>query len=177
MIDLNFINPEEQIEMHKEKIILVVRDVFAFLVITTALVSSVMLVGRNIMQESIADITDSSTLVKIQENEINVAIKRINTRLKNIDTLQKQYQVWTPTLASITSTIPANNQLTSFVLDTETRVIQVKGISKTRESLLALKSSLESDGHVASVDLPISNLLSKEDIEFSLTIHLKNLEE
>jgi len=46
--------------------------------------------------------------------------------------------------------------------------IVIEGISSTREALLSFKRSLEQESIFSLVDLPISNLASDKDIEFTI---------
>ncbi len=48
--------------------------------------------------------------------------------------------------------------------------IAVKGIAKTRQSLMQFTTDLKQEAVIASVDLPISNFVKDVDIEFGFTI-------
>ena len=50
--------------------------------------------------------------------------------------------------------------------------ITVKGFSKTRGELLAFIADLKKEGNFAAVDLPASNLLKENNIEFRVVISL-----
>lgn len=52
--------------------------------------------------------------------------------------------------------------------------IQVSGTAENRQALAAFRDRLLALPDVASVDLPISNLAKDRDIQFSLTVTLKN---
>jgi len=51
----------------------------------------------------------------------------------------------------------------------------ISGVAPTRGDLLQFVKILESHDKVVSVDLPISNLIGDKDIEFSVTLAIKNL--
>ena len=173
MIDLNFINPDEQSELRKERYLLVVRDILGFSFFTVALTASIFLVGKNLMQQSIAEITESSATLSIQQFEISQTIGEINKEITAISRLleNRSFSV-AALLASVSSQIPDGNRLTSLEINALKKTILLKGYSSTRSDLLSLRESLERIPEIERVEMPISNLLSKTDIEFNLTLFL-----
>lgn len=50
--------------------------------------------------------------------------------------------------------------------------LQVVGVAKNRTALIAYKDKLEADNAFSKVELPVSNLVSKRDIEFSMQLSI-----
>ena len=175
MIDLNFINPDEQSELRKERYLLVVRDILGFSFFTVALTASIFLVGKNLMQQSMAEITESGITLSIQQFEISQTIGEINKEITTISRLLENRSFSVATLlATVSSRIPDGNRLTVLEVRIPKKTIFLKGYSNTRSDLLALRDALEDIPEIERIEMPISNLLSKTDIEFTLTLFLSS---
>lgn len=54
--------------------------------------------------------------------------------------------------------------------DEGTEELTLTGVSATRENLLVFKETLERNPHFTNVTLPVSDLASRTDVEFSITL-------
>lgn len=111
--------------------------------------------------------------------EVSEADQEILTELQDFKTLLAVLNpkntdggtILSQLIALIVAEKPSQIALQSFLLipesDTKKR-LQISGKAATRESLVAFSRRLESSGAFLSVDLPISNLSRKVDIEFSI---------
>ena len=73
------------------------------------------------------------------------------------------YQV----LENITQDLFSEVEVDTLEIDRETGKITVTGYSAMRESLLAIKETLEKSPDYKDIDFPLSNLTDPKDIDFS----------
>ncbi|OGZ61194.1 MAG: hypothetical protein A2919_00360 [Candidatus Spechtbacteria bacterium RIFCSPLOWO2_01_FULL_43_12] len=72
--------------------------------------------------------------------------------------------------------LPAGSNLTSFTYSTNSNRIFLKGHADQRTQVIALQNRLEADPLFVDVEAPLSNLLRAEDVDFSFTLTLKDIE-
>lgn len=115
------------------------------------------------------------TLTSQNANDILNVINSTNKKLSIFDKVMKY-----PEILPIYNTIISNKtpeiSLRGFsylIGQTETNVV-VTGISGTREALVAFVKNLNDSGSFTSVDLPVSNLAKQKNLEFNISIKIKN---
>jgi len=85
----------------------------------------------------------------------------------------KDATLFSDLVALLTSEKPSEVVLTAFIFskDGETRKkLTVSGVSNSREALVVFSKKLSENKIFSSVDLPISNLSKKTNIDFSITL-------
>lgn len=96
------------------------------------------------------------------------------------DILEKTLLQRTPTAAleTVVERTPPGVSISqfSYTYGTEEISVSVVGRSATRAALIAFGDALRDTGLFSRVDVPVSSLAKSEDIDFSLTLTLKNLE-
>jgi hypothetical protein len=68
--------------------------------------------------------------------------------------------------------VPSGVRLTDLSLTREKNLLSVAGWAAKRDDFLLFKKQLEESGLVNNLDSPLSNLLTPENISFSLTAQL-----
>jgi Tfp pilus assembly protein PilN len=76
-------------------------------------------------------------------------------------------------LTDITPNSISYNQIKFFF---QQKTIELSGTAKTRNDLLSLKNSLEKAGWIKKINLPMDNLVDKENNQFQITIELNEPE-
>lgn len=104
--------------------------------------------------------------------DVKPIIKNINTELGIIDK-SLDYPKLLPILDSILEQKSSSIKVSQFSYvsnSTSTAIINIKGVSATRESLVEFKRSLDGLKKFKGVNLPISNYAKDRDIEFSMDV-------
>lgn len=102
-------------------------------------------------------------------------VRMVNIELAALVAQQKRVRTET-LLRTALAGKPAGISISSFRFKegTEGGEIEIEGQAEDRDALLAFRRALEGEPNVLSVKLPISNLAQTNDINFSLTIELKD---
>lgn len=116
----------------------------------------------------------SSELKRAQS--LDQAIKDLNARSRSLGDNEKQIRDPLVEVAAVLSARPYGIVITSLGYDragkTNSTII-VSGQANTRNNLLKYVSALESGDVFARVSSPVSNLLSREKLAFTLVLDLK----
>lgn len=108
-------------------------------------------------------------------NQISNEIKKINSKLFVFESNAKNYSA-PKTIKGILDIIPSGIKLTdiSFEVTSEARGrAQLRGNASTRENLLNFLKVLNDSGLFSKVDSPVSNILKKTDVDFSINLEIK----
>lgn len=97
--------------------------------------------------------------------------KEINELVSQIQKIQRNQLYWSDVLMKFNEFVPED-----IVIDkvsTKNYGVTVFGISENREALLAFEEKLQNSGCFDSVSLPLSNLVTKENIDFQIDFNVK----
>ena len=165
-INLNLIDPAEKKNIQLQKIQYILKDVISIFFITSAVLGSFILISRNILEESFAEILKDTTLVRDQNQWFTKEVNQINQALQDTQTVQAGFFKWSHALVALSQTVPNDSKLDSISISLKDNKVVLRGISRTRLSLLSFKETLAAQDYLKNVSSPLTNLLQKENINF-----------
>ena len=95
----------------------------------------------------------------------------INTKLTKISSVASSQIYWSGLFSRLDQSIPDNVEISG--LSTKNFSVYLAGKAKTREDLLLLRDKLSQEDCFENVNLPLSDLVSKEDIAFQIDLDIK----
>jgi Tfp pilus assembly protein PilN len=104
-------------------------------------------------------------------SEYEDKFKEINTTTAILNKLQQSHLSWSNLIEVITKATPDGVYLTDFA--NKDYQIFLTGKAKNRESLIAYKEALIASGCADNVNVPLSNLVNKTDVDFQLDFMVK----
>lgn len=124
---------------------------------------------------------DTQILATINEGELNgekySAVKHyqdkfldINDRLSVISKIDADQLYWTELFLKLSETIPAQIEIST--LSTRDYGVFLVGMAETRDVLLEYRDRLSKESCFSEVTLPLSNLVSKENIAFQIDLEI-----
>lgn len=105
--------------------------------------------------------------------QINTQIEEFNKLLTFFDGALNNQPAWTPILEKLISLTPVGmtwSEITGSMKDSQ---IEIKGTAATRDVLLQAIDAFKAEPSIDSVDSPLSNIVVRENIPFTITIKLK----
>lgn len=145
-------------------------EVFLFLLCA----STIFLVGSWwTLQSHFNDLASKLTIKADAETERTIQIREINTLLSDVQGVQSVFVTWTPKIKEFVDTIPDGVTLSNLSLSAYGKTYDMSGKADTRESLLVLKERLLALPQVLDVNIPLAQLIPKEDVGFSITIDVQ----
>lgn len=97
--------------------------------------------------------------------------KQTNSLTQTIKKIQAGHFYWQNFFQKLSEIIPDNVYITD--LSTKNLDVFLVGKAKARDDLLGFKNKLESEECFESVNVPLSNLVVKEDVDFQIDISIK----
>lgn len=170
--------------------------VICILLLTVEILGSVALVppvllARSKRRSTVSQLGTVEKLVSRQESEnVTAEVRTTRNQLAELATLRHHVPVAVD-IAALTRQVGSDVRVNSIVYQSipvvvhesdespptaKTTTVTVRGTATTRETLLTFVKSLEHDPRFVRVDLPVSNLATRTNIPFSLTITLANTE-
>ncbi|MFH1232547.1 MAG: PilN domain-containing protein [Patescibacteria group bacterium] len=168
MLVLNLISKKFKKEIKLKHFYQLIKRINYTLIIIATITATILLFAKIILQNNFIDIVEQTSLITKNNQNYNNKIKEINNKLKTVSTIQNDFIVWSKIIEDISKITPTNVTLNLVRMDSTNRNIKLQGKAKQRSDLLELKSNLEKSTLYNSIDLPIKNLLEKEDIIFEI---------
>ncbi len=109
------------------------------------------------------------SLTSASDDNRDEIINKINDKILYLSNIQSGYTKWSEILAQVGMTVSDNIQLKNMQFDSQAQVFKIEGYAMTRDDLLAFKNSLEELPFLSQIASPISNLIKKEDVSFTLS--------
>lgn len=111
--------------------------------------------------------SSQSKAIEKYDNEI----KDMNSLVSKVNKIQSGQLYWSKFLMKFDDKVLSGIEIDN--LTTQNYKISLTGKSDNRDNLLALKSGIEKDECFDAVNLPLSNLISKENMVFQMDFQIK----
>jgi len=141
--------------------------------------SFILIEARHTQQkETLRSVSKTSLSTSTKQNR--QTIKRVNKKLKLIDSNQSVRTKPTETLKLLASARPNGVTINniSFEVNSEDKqrvIITLRGVADTRGDLLTFEENLQNKAQVASVNLPVETLASSREAEFNMTVIVQKI--
>ena len=168
MIVLNLIPPEQEAKLKNKKAYSAIKDLL-LLFLLFSIVVSIMLVGsKYYLQDKLTDLINRNS-ISIQTNDsINKKILAINKKIDQVYSIQKGYKKWSFLLHEIKRLTPTSVTINGVNISSQEVSVELVGTAQTRNDLLNLKKSLDQSGLFSNINLPINNLIERENNYFDI---------
>ncbi len=97
--------------------------------------------------------------------------KQINSQVSCIILINKNQLYWSRLLKRLSELVFSGIKLNS--LTTRNYKIVLRGVASNREKLIAFKKRLESESELMNINLPLSDLVDKNNIEFQISFNVQ----
>jgi len=116
---------------------------------------------------------DGAKYAKIEEYQNKFS--QINTQLNRLSKIDSDQLYWSSALLALDSAVPDEVEITEIT--TKDLILSLSGHAATRDNLLAFRDELSRNDCFSNIDLPVSELVSKDNVDFQmkLTINEKCL--
>lgn len=178
MLSLNLLPPQIKQERRIGELYLLVKNLIFVILITTAVAAMILLISRAMLENHFNRIVAETTLTTKYTNFFSQELKAFKQRLTSVQAIQQQFVPWSAFIISFSHLIPPDIAIYSIHIQPDpTNPITIRGFARSREKLLELKANLErSQLFPDVVEIPLENLLQKDNIEFSITTNLTTRE-
>lgn len=183
MISLNLLPPEQKEKIKTSATYSFWKKFSLNFFILFIIVTIVLFFAKNILLTYKSQLAEKSANLERQSQKLNQEIKNINSELKEIQKIQKNFIKWSDFFIAFNALIPPDIRLNyldivSGVQNAKNKnasaefTLKLSGNAKDRDDLLLLKDNLKTSPLFSQVSSPLSNILQKENVDFTFEIKL-----
>lgn len=173
MITLNLISEEVKKAHARMHINSVIRNNLLLLFIAITLISIMILFGKIYLQEKFIAVVEENTQTTDRiQSLITFEVTVSNDILKSVKTIQDEYIPWQRLLVILSEITPETVVIRQIQITQERGSLNLLGTAQDRDSFLLFKQHIDANPLFTNVESPISNILNKTDINFTLGITL-----
>jgi len=122
----------------------------------------------SLMQKSLAESQDKYQELSSYEEKF----KQVNESSVKLLNIQDKHMHWTEVFNKLSSALPDGISINEF--STKDYKIFLVGKARSRDILLDFKGTLEADTCFTDINVPLSNLVVKDDIDFQMDLAINN---
>jgi len=169
--------PEEKKEeiKRKRKFFKIIHNEFLFLIPISAFFLILMTINLSLemkAKELGASVNSNSSQKDYKElEEYEDKFNQINSKISNISKIQSSHLNWLSIFYKISNNIPENVYISDLV--TIDYQVSLAGKAKTRDDFLKMQDNIKSDDCFFNINVPLSSLVSKKDVEFQINFDVK----
>ena len=172
MITLNLIAPQQKKEIKNQYLYLSLKRIFILIAIFAVFVTVMIKGAEAVLQQEALKYQQQTNVLKKSQNIYNQQIKDINNSLQALEQIQKNFYPTTNLLLRINELIPEAIYIVSLNYNHPDQTLLMKGKADNRQVLLNFQADIKKIDFIEKVELPLSTILKKEDIDFELKITL-----
>jgi Tfp pilus assembly protein PilN len=168
MITLNLIPPEKKQMLNLLVLYQTIKNIIFIILLASIGAAIILLLTKMALQNHFEDMVEQTTLTTRYANIFSSEVKSFNRYLQTAEQVKNQHISWIILLDKLTKKTPQNITIDSISNNKE--ILLITGFSPTREDLLTFESNLKSLDIFKVVAVPLENLLTKENISFTIKI-------
>ena len=177
MLSFNLLLPEKRVQAVQYKQFILLFRVSLQVIFWLLLLTFLVLFAHVMLRRELSLMKESTDRLVTYNNHVAKSglsqnVKQFEDQIKILQKIRPQDMRWSPALAAVFSILPSGIALHSLEGTAENRTVVISGTADDRSQLLAWRDALQSLDLVESIDLPLENLLEKNNISFQLTIIL-----
>jgi Tfp pilus assembly protein PilN len=175
-VNLNLLPEQKKQNIEKKKRLKII-IYQGFLLFSVIVLLAIILVNINILLQielkSVEDITalqqNQNDMLELKKYESK--FKEINSKVSSLSQIKKSNFHWSKLFDLMSKLTPDNITLSG--LSTKDYQISLVGQAATREDLIKFKDNLTDENCLSDVNVPLSNLVVKNDVDFQLDFKIK----
>lgn len=123
-----------------------------------------------------SEIQQLTAQVNKEDNEkIKGEIKQINGTISDYLALSAQSPKWSKVLRAFAKLPPEDVRIVNFTVDSATKMVNIVGVSPSRESMIQLYNNIKADeNEFYNVDYPLENVIKPENVNFHFSFYIKD---
>lgn len=172
MLSLNLVSDELKREIKLRHIYKLIRKIGYVLIFITVIIAVVLTAAKTTLKKNYLKIVEQTSLVNVANQSYSSKVKEINSRVNTISETQKDYIYWTNLLKYLSEKTPDKITLSFMKINKDLSILKMGGEAKTREDLIVFKQNLENSKVFSDINLPLENMLTKENIVFEISIKI-----
>jgi len=172
MITINLLSPSQKKELKIKRIYVAVKELVILLLLFTSIIATMLLASKYILDNKMAKLIERNTQVIQANAEVVNKINSLNIKVEAIDKIQNNFKRWSYFLVTLTNATPPNISYELVRIQLDSASLELRGTAKSRDDLIKLKNNLNELKIIKDVNLPLKDLLPKENNQFTITANI-----
>lgn len=174
MITLNIIPEDLKNEIKLNDHFKFYKKTIGLILFTSILFSAILFSAKIILATQQSSTDQQNTIATKNTENYSKQVNEINIQLKEIKNIQKNDTDWTDFFIKIGEYTGNEIKISRLYASKTDNSLRITGVAKTRDNLLTFKNNLEKSKYFSNINLPISSLLEKENINFEISATITN---
>ncbi len=170
MITLNLIPDKQKTILKNGRNFTVFREVVMLVFLFASIMAMMLWLSRYYLELELSDIAQRNSANIMSNEYAGGRIVKINSQINSTEAVTNNYLPIRPTLQAVIDIVPEKIALKSLSYSRVQSAMQLSGTAKSRNDLLDFKAALQSAPWIVSVELPMSDLVEKENNEFDISL-------
>lgn len=176
IINLNLLSPIQKKELKNKRIYIALKELIMLFLLFATIIAILLLVSRYVLEQQLTELISRNAINIKNTQEISQQIIDINEKIDNVYNIQNKFKKWSDFLADVSELTPDNIAYNFIKIYHQSGIIEIQGTAETRQDLLKFQKSLKESELFIEVNVPLSNLLAKENNVFNIQAEI-NLEQ
>ncbi|OGF27886.1 hypothetical protein A2303_05960 [Candidatus Falkowbacteria bacterium RIFOXYB2_FULL_47_14] len=176
MLKLNIIPQELKNEKRLASIYKSLKILFGVSIMIFAVYGIIFLSAKFVLQLRFIEVMNETAITAKNRENYDEKIKNIKSKISFIDKIQKDTVLWSYLIEYIADNSGNGIKYAKLSINKDKEELNLSGRAENRDDLIKLKETLENAGYFSSVNLPLKNLLEKTNINFDISLKIKNYE-
>lgn len=171
MIRLNLFSEESKQKIQQQRFFFLFLKTELVLFLLLIICGTIFLAAERILSGSVQKIeSETSKIIKTSSNDYSLEVKKINGTLLAVEEIQKGFTPYSPLLKKVATLAPDGVSFSYLRIDNLTKTIKLRGQADLRENFLNLVKNLEDAPFLNNIEVPLTDKLKKENIDFDIDL-------
>lgn len=172
MITINLLSPSQKRELKIKRVYVAIKELIILILLFTLITAILLLVSKYVLDNSLAKLIERNAYtIEANRDAIN-KINTLNSKVNTIEKIQTDFKKWSSFFITLSNLTPDNISYDLVKVDHENNTIEIRGVAKSRTELTELKDSLSNSEIFDDVNLPLKDLLAKDNNNFTITARI-----
>ena len=167
-ISLNLLPPEKRKVLYNVHLLFFLKIMAELILLCSAIVAISLIWAGLILKNNLKDFQTRTSYIETENKTINEQMLKINQTFHQANLVYASYVDWSGKLLQLSKINSAGINLTGLDIDSSGEKITLQGKAANRQNLLDYQKNLESSDLVKNLEIPISVLTAKENIDFEI---------
>ena len=171
MIRLNLLAEESKQRVSNKRLYFLFLKTELILLLLVFVCGAILFATEKILSANVSKFdAETSQIIKISSSDYGSEAKTINNTLTTVSGIQGDFIPYSKLLKELSALAPEGVSFSYLKIDAKTKAIKIRGNAALRENILTLESNLKNAPFLTNVNIPLSDKLKKENIDFDIDL-------
>lgn len=169
MIVINLIPPGQKHLLKIRRLYQLVEFFLNLFVFYSIILAIVLIPLNQIINGQADELKNTQRELELKNSNLTKKIKALNGQIDSLTAINREFFNWSKYFLDIAALVPNEISLNQFSSNRLGQDFIIRGFAQTRDSLIKFKENLSASPLVKEVNVPLSNLLTEQEITFEIT--------